>query len=159
MAVIGPQISGHIGSLTGSAAALAVRLAAALWTGLGVTPAIGTALDVVLARALWPRTLAGDLRPGDERTLRALAEAEQRDRRQHITVTITRFATPPRDRPANDRSTRALHEQGAVYRKTPSIALSEPAEVETTPAATHVGVCSGAGDQRSQATPRADSRV
>jgi YihY family inner membrane protein len=45
MPVIGPQISGHIGSLTGSGVALAVGLVGALWTGLGVTLAIGTALD------------------------------------------------------------------------------------------------------------------
>lgn len=49
MPVIGPQISGHVGSLTGSAAALAVGLAGALWTGLGVTLAIGGALDRVWA--------------------------------------------------------------------------------------------------------------
>jgi membrane protein len=45
MPVIGPQISGHIGSLTGSGVALAVGLVGALWTGLGVTLAIGRALD------------------------------------------------------------------------------------------------------------------
>jgi hypothetical protein len=36
MPVIGPQISGHIGSLTGSGVALAVGLLGAVWTGLGV---------------------------------------------------------------------------------------------------------------------------
>ena len=45
MPVIGPQISGHIGTLTGSSLALAVGVVGALWTGLGVTLAIGTALD------------------------------------------------------------------------------------------------------------------
>jgi membrane protein len=45
MPVIGPQISGDIGSLTGSGPALAIGVAGALWTGLGVTLAIGTALD------------------------------------------------------------------------------------------------------------------
>jgi membrane protein len=49
MPVIGPQISGHIGSLTGSGAALAVGLAGALWTGLGVTLAMGSALDQLWA--------------------------------------------------------------------------------------------------------------
>ena len=49
MPVIGPQISGHIGSLTGSGVALAVGLLGALWTGLGVTLAIGTALDRIWA--------------------------------------------------------------------------------------------------------------
>jgi uncharacterized BrkB/YihY/UPF0761 family membrane protein len=45
MPVIGPQISGDIGSLTGSAVALALGVAGALWTGLGVTLAIGHAID------------------------------------------------------------------------------------------------------------------
>jgi len=49
MPVIGPQISGHIGSLTGSGVALGVGLVGALWAGLGVTLAIGTALDQVWA--------------------------------------------------------------------------------------------------------------
>ena len=45
MPVIGPQISGNVGSLTGSGVALAVGLVSALWTGLGVTLAISKALD------------------------------------------------------------------------------------------------------------------
>jgi len=45
MPVIGPQIRGDIGTLTGSGLALAIGLIGALWTGLGVTLAIGTALD------------------------------------------------------------------------------------------------------------------
>jgi len=49
MPVIGPQISGDIGSLTGSGVALAVGVVGALWTGLGVTLAIGNALDRIWA--------------------------------------------------------------------------------------------------------------
>jgi len=49
MPVIGPQISGSIGTLTGSAVAIAVGVVGALWTGLGVTLAIGTALDRIWA--------------------------------------------------------------------------------------------------------------
>ena len=45
MPVVGPQIRGDIGTLTGSGAALAVGVVGALWTGLGVTLAIATALD------------------------------------------------------------------------------------------------------------------
>jgi hypothetical protein len=45
MPVIGPQISGSIGTLTGSGIALALGVASAPWTGLGVTLAIGGALD------------------------------------------------------------------------------------------------------------------
>ena len=49
MPVIGPQVSGDIGTLTGNGLALAVGLIGALWTGLGVTLAIGTALDRIWA--------------------------------------------------------------------------------------------------------------
>jgi membrane protein len=49
MPVIGPQISGDIGMLTGSGVALAVGVVGALWTGLGVTIAIGGALDRIWA--------------------------------------------------------------------------------------------------------------
>ena len=49
MPVIGPQISGDIGTLSGSGVALALGLAGALWTGLGVTLAIGNALDRIWA--------------------------------------------------------------------------------------------------------------
>lgn len=45
MPVIGPQISGHIGSLEGNGLALGIGLVAAIWTGLGVTLALGNALD------------------------------------------------------------------------------------------------------------------
>ncbi len=49
MPVIGPRIRGHVGLLTGSGAALAVGLVGALWTGLGVTLAMGSALDRIWA--------------------------------------------------------------------------------------------------------------
>jgi len=49
MPVVGPQISGEIGSLSGSGVALVVGLLGALWTGLGVTLAIGNALDQIWA--------------------------------------------------------------------------------------------------------------
>ena len=47
MPVIGPQISGSVGSLTGSGVALAIGIIAALWSGLGATLALGDALDRV----------------------------------------------------------------------------------------------------------------
>jgi membrane protein len=47
MPVIGPQISGHFGSLPGSGVALALGLLGAVWTGLGVTLAMSSALDRV----------------------------------------------------------------------------------------------------------------
>ena len=49
MPVIGPQIRGNVGSLTGSGVALAIGLIGALWTGLAVTLAIGNALDRIWA--------------------------------------------------------------------------------------------------------------
>lgn len=49
MPVIGPQISGHTGTLTGSGVALAIGLVGALWTGLGDTLAIGNALERIWA--------------------------------------------------------------------------------------------------------------
>jgi YihY family inner membrane protein len=49
MPVIGPQIRGDIGTLTGSGVALAVGVIGAVWTGLGVTLAIGRALDLIWA--------------------------------------------------------------------------------------------------------------
>jgi membrane protein len=45
MPVVGPQISGSVGSLTGSGLALAIGIVAALWSGLGAILAVGTALD------------------------------------------------------------------------------------------------------------------
>ena len=56
-------------------------------------------VNVVLARKLWPRTLAGELRPADERTLRDSAQAGRRDRREHITVTYTPPHAPSDEEP------------------------------------------------------------
>jgi uncharacterized BrkB/YihY/UPF0761 family membrane protein len=43
--VVGPLVRSDIGTITGSGAALAVGIAVALWAGLGVTIALGQALD------------------------------------------------------------------------------------------------------------------
>jgi membrane protein len=53
--VIGAQIDGSVGTLKGNAIALAVGVLGALWTGLGVTLAIGEALDRVWAIPLVDR--------------------------------------------------------------------------------------------------------
>jgi uncharacterized BrkB/YihY/UPF0761 family membrane protein len=45
-------------------------------------------LNVVLARRLWPRSLAGELGAADKRTMRDSAAAEQRDGREQISVTF-----------------------------------------------------------------------
>jgi YihY family inner membrane protein len=49
---------------------------------------VAAEVNVVLARRLWPRSLAGDLTPADERALRRLAEAGRRDPRQRIEVSF-----------------------------------------------------------------------
>ena len=53
---------------------------------------IAAEVNVVLARRLWPRSLAGALTPADERALRRIAEGTRRDPRQRIAVT---FEEPP----------------------------------------------------------------
>jgi membrane protein len=55
MPVLGAQIDGSVGTLKGSAVALVVGVLGALWTGLGVTLAIGEALDRVWAVPLIDR--------------------------------------------------------------------------------------------------------
>ncbi len=62
-------------------------------------------VNVVLARKLWPRSLTGDLRPADERTMRDSAEAAQRDRREDIRVTFDPARTPSHDERLDKRST------------------------------------------------------
>jgi len=62
-------------------------------------------VNVVLARKLWPRSLAGDLRPADEQTMRDAGEAAQRDRRQHIKVTFEPPQAPSDDETLNKPST------------------------------------------------------
>ena len=47
---------------------------------------IAAEVNVVLARRLWPRSLAGELEPADRRVFEQSAAAVQRDRRAHIAV-------------------------------------------------------------------------
>jgi membrane protein len=70
MPVIGPQISGSVGSLTGSGVALAIGIVAALWTGLCATLSLGDALD-----RLWmvPRVARGGFLSSRLRGLLVLA--------------------------------------------------------------------------------------
>jgi hypothetical protein len=62
-------------------------------------------VNVVLARKLWPRSLAGDLRPADERTMRDAGEAARRDRREHINVTFEPPRAPSDDQTLDKHST------------------------------------------------------
>ena len=56
---------------------------------------VAAEVNVVLAERLWPRSLFGGLAVADERAMRMAAEAEQRDRRQHIVVSFDPAAEPP----------------------------------------------------------------
>ena len=47
---------------------------------------IAAEVNVVLARRLWPRSLAGELEPADRLVFEQSAAAAQRDRRAHIAV-------------------------------------------------------------------------
>ena len=47
---------------------------------------IAVEVNVVLARRLWPRSLAGELEPADRRVFERSAAAARRDRRAHIEV-------------------------------------------------------------------------
>ena len=49
---------------------------------------VASELNVVLARKLWPRSLAGDLLAPDRQALRDSARAAQLDARQHIAVSF-----------------------------------------------------------------------
>jgi hypothetical protein len=54
---------------------------------------VAAEVNVVLDHRLWPRSLFGGLAAADERAMRLVAEAEQRDRRERIAVTFE----PPGD--------------------------------------------------------------
>ena len=65
------------------------------WLWLAAQLSLAAAeVNVVLAQRLWPRSLFGGLAAADERALRTSAEAEQRDRRQHIAVSFDPAAEP-----------------------------------------------------------------
>ena len=49
---------------------------------------VAAEVNVVIARRLWPRSLAGSLTPADERAFRRSAEATRRDPRQQIDVSF-----------------------------------------------------------------------
>ena len=49
---------------------------------------VAAEVNVVIARRLWPRSLAGSLTPADQRAFRRSAEATRRDPRQQIDVSF-----------------------------------------------------------------------
>jgi uncharacterized BrkB/YihY/UPF0761 family membrane protein len=67
--------------------AVVVGLLSWLYLAAQVT-LIAAEVNVVLARRLWPRTIAGALRPADERALGDAIKAEQSDARERIEITF-----------------------------------------------------------------------
>jgi membrane protein len=67
-------------------------------------------VNVVLARKLWPRSLAGALVPADERTLQDSAEAQQHDLRQQITVAFRSQRAPQDHERPSEPSAQQPHE-------------------------------------------------
>ena len=74
--------------------AAVIGLLSWLWLAAQLSLVAGE-VNVVLAQRLWPRSLFGGLAAADERAMRTAAEAEQRDRRQHIVVSFDPAAEPP----------------------------------------------------------------
>jgi YihY family inner membrane protein len=74
--------------------AAVIGLLSWLWLAAQLSLVAGE-VNVVLAQRLWPRSLFGGLAAADERAMRTAAEAEQRDRRQHIVVSFDSAAEPP----------------------------------------------------------------
>jgi membrane protein len=74
--------------------AAVIGLLSWLWLAAQLSLIAGE-VNVVLAQRLWPRSLFGGLAAADERAMRTAAEAEQRDRRQHIVVSFGPAAEPP----------------------------------------------------------------
>jgi membrane protein len=74
--------------------AAVIGLLSWLWLAAQLSLVAGE-VNVVLAQRLWPRSLFGGLEAADERAMRTSAEAEQRDRRQHIVVSFDPAAEPP----------------------------------------------------------------
>jgi membrane protein len=72
------------------------------WLFLGARLVVYSAeLNVVLARGYWPRSLFGPPTPADDHARRALAEMEERDDRETISV---RFDPPPSRGPGEEGS-------------------------------------------------------
>ena len=67
--------------------AVVVGLLSWLYLGAQLT-LIAAEINVVLARRLWPRSIAGSLGPADRRALEDAVKAEQSDTREHIAVSF-----------------------------------------------------------------------
>jgi membrane protein len=76
--------------------AAVIGLLSWLWLAAQLSLVAGE-VNVVVAERLWPRSLFGGLAPADQRTMRRVAEAERRDRREHIVVSFDPGAEPPHE--------------------------------------------------------------
>jgi membrane protein len=109
MASIGWEILQSVGALyvnhelRGAAATygtFATVIGLLAWLFLGARLVVYSAeLNVVLARGYWPRSLFAPPTPADDVARRALAEMEERDDRETISVTFD----PPTGEPADER--------------------------------------------------------
>ena len=81
--------------------AAVIGLLSWLWLAAQVSLAAAE-VNVVLAERLWPRSLSGGLALGDRRALGRAARAEQRDRREHISVSFDTDAAPRAASPGPD---------------------------------------------------------
>ena len=93
---IGGTYVSHVvrgGSATYGGFAAVVGLLSWLYLGAQLT-LIAAEINVVLARRLWPRSIAGRLGPADRRALADAVKAEQSDAQEHITVSFEPLSTP-----------------------------------------------------------------
>jgi membrane protein len=65
--------------------ALVIGLLSWFWLGAQLV-LVAAEVNVVLSRALWPRSLAGELEPADRRALQRFAQAARLDSREEISV-------------------------------------------------------------------------
>ena len=80
-----------------------IGLLAWLWLSAQLT-LVAAEVNVVLGERLWPRSLGGALTAADLRALRRTVQAEQRDRRERITVAFDDLAESDGTKPVVGRS-------------------------------------------------------
>jgi membrane protein len=88
-AIGGIYVSQVVKGSTETYGAFAAVIGLLSWLYLGAQlTLIAAEVNVVLARRLWPRSIAGGLGPADQRALRDAVKAEQTDPQQRIAVTF-----------------------------------------------------------------------
>ncbi len=104
MQLVGGYFVAHeIKNATPAYGTFALVLGLLIWLQLGATLVVLCAeLNVIRARGLWPRSLAGVEVPADERVLAGLVRSQARDPDQRVDIDFE----VDRDRPDRDRSPR-----------------------------------------------------